>query len=87
VQERLGNYDSAIQMSQISVKLNPGNVTGHYNLAVALDKKGSFGEAIPAYEKAVELEHKNKEEIKKRIQQLKGILNLPSYKYGFKMGG
>ena len=27
------------------------------------------------------------EEIKKRVKQLKDILNLPSYKYGFKMGG
>ncbi|MBI2657451.1 tetratricopeptide repeat protein [Candidatus Woesearchaeota archaeon] len=87
VQERLGNYDSAIQMAQISVKLNPNNAIGFYNLGIALDKKGSFRESIPAYEKAVELGYKKSEEIKKRINQLKGILNLPSYKYGFNVGG
>ena len=87
VQERLGNYDSAIQMSGISVKLNPNNAIGFYNLGIALDKNGNFAEAISAYQKAVELGHNKSEEIKKRVKQLKDILNLPSYKYGFKMGG
>jgi len=87
VLERSGNYESAVQMLEIAVKLNPNNTTGFYNLGIALDKKGSFGEALKAYEKAVELGHGKKEEIKKRINQLKAILNLPSYKYGFKMGG
>ena len=88
VLERSGNYGSAVQMLEIATKLNPSNVIGFYNLGIALDKKGSFGEAIQAYEKAVELGHKKGEEIKKRIKQLKNILtNLPSYKYGFKVGG
>jgi tetratricopeptide (TPR) repeat protein len=88
VQERLGNYDSAIQMSGISVKLNPNNAIGFYNLGIALDKKGSFGEAINAYEKAVELGHKKSEEIKKRIRQIKALIaNIPNFKYSFKTGG
>ena len=86
--EKLGNYESALQMLEIAIKLNPNNTIGFYNLGIALDKKGDFGKAIPNYERAVELGHKNKEEIKKRIKQLKGIIaNVPSYKYGFKVGG
>ena len=88
VMEKLGNYDSAIQMLEIGTKLNPKNTIGFYNLAIALDKKGDFGNAIPNYEKAVELGHSKSEEIKKRIKQLKTLIaNVPSYKYGFKVGG
>ena len=88
VMEKLGNYDNAVQMLTIATKLNPNNTIGFYNLGVALDKKGSFGEAIPAYEKAVELGHPKSEEIKKRIKQLKSIIaSMPSYRYGFKVGG
>ena len=88
VLERVGNYDSAIQMLEIAVKLNPNNTIGFYNLGVVLDKKGEFGRAIESYEKAVELGHNKSEEIKKRIKQLKVIIaNIPSYKYGFKVGG
>ena len=75
-------------MLEIGTKLNPNNTIGFYNLGIALDKKGDFGNAIPNYEKAVELGHKKSDEIKKRIKQLKTIIaNVPSYKYGFKVGG
>ena len=88
VLERIGNYDSAAQMLEIATKLNPNNTIGFYNLGIALDKKGDFGNAINAYEKAVELGHKNKEEIRKRIKELKVFnASTPSYKYGFKVGG
>jgi len=88
VLERLGNYDSAIKMLGIATKLNPNNSIGFYNLGIALDKKGDFGNAINSYEKSVELGHKNKEEIKKRIKQLKVIIaNIPKYGYSFKVGG
>ena len=88
VLEKIGNYESAVQMLDIATKLNPKNKIGFYNLGIALDKKGAFGEAIQAYEKAIGLEHPKSEEIKKRVKQLKNIIvNLPSYKYGFKVGG
>ena len=88
VLERSGNYDSAIQMLEVGIKLNPINVVGFYNLGIALDKKGDFENAIKNYEKTVELGHKNKEEIKKRIKQLKVITaNRPRYSYDFKVGG
>jgi glycosyltransferase involved in cell wall biosynthesis len=88
VLEKSGNLDTARQMLEVAVKLNPDNVIGFYNLGVVLDKKGSFGEAINAYEKAAELGHNKSEEIKKRVKQLKTIINnLPSYKYGFRVGG
>ena len=75
-------------MLKLGIKLNPNNTIGFYNLGVVLDKKGSFGEAIQAYEKAVELGHTKSKDIKKRVKQLKGIISsLPSYKYGFKVGG
>ncbi|MBS3105773.1 tetratricopeptide repeat protein [Candidatus Woesearchaeota archaeon] len=86
--EKMGNYDSAVQMLEIGTKINPNNTIGFYNLGIALDKKGDFGKAINAYEKAVELGHSKSEEIKKRIKQLKGIItSLPSYRYGFNVGG
>ena len=86
--EKLGNYKSAIEMLEIGTKLNPNNTIGFYNLGIALDKKGDFGNAINAYDKAVELGHSKSEEIKKRVKQLKTLIqNLPSYKYGFNVGG
>ncbi len=88
VLERLGNYESAVQMLEIATKLNPNNIIGFYNLGIALDKKGDFENAIKNYVKAVELGHSKSEEIKKRIKQLKAIIaNMPSYKYGFNVGG
>ena len=88
VLERIGNYDSAIQMLELGIKLNPNNVIGFYNLGIALDKKGDFENAVKNYEKTIELGHKNKEEIKKRIKQLKTLIeNRPKYSYSFKVGG
>ena len=88
VLEKSGNYESAIQMLEISTKLNPKNTIGFYNLGIALDKKRDFENAIKNYEKAVELGHKNKEEIEKRVEQLKAIVaNTPKYGYSFKVGG
>ncbi|MBI2558454.1 tetratricopeptide repeat protein [Candidatus Woesearchaeota archaeon] len=88
VLEKAGKYDTAVQMLEIGIKLNPKNVIGFYNLGIALDKKGEFGKALQAYEKAVELGHSKSEDIKKRIKQIKTIIiNMPNYKYGFKVGG
>jgi len=88
VLERNSNYDTAIKMLEIGIKLNPKNVIGYYNLGLVYDKKGEFGKALENYEKALELGHSKKEEIKKRIHQIKVILSQnPSFKYGFKMGG
>ena len=88
VLEKIGNYDSAVQMLEISIKLNQSNTIGFYNLGIVLDKKGDFENAIKNYEKAVGLGHKKSEEIKKRIRQIKTIIiNTPSYRYGFKVGG
>ena len=88
VLEKIGNYNNAVQMLEIATKLNPKNVIGFYNLGIALDRKKDFGNAIKNYEKAVELKHPKSEEIKKRISQLKAIISgMPSYKYGFNVGG
>ena len=88
VLEKSGNYDTAVQMLEIGIRLNPKNVIGYYNLGIAYDKKGEFGKALENYEKAIELGHSKKEEIKKRIHQIKVILaQNPNIKYGFKMGG
>ena len=87
VLEKSGNFDSAVQMLEIGIKLNPKNVIGYYNLAIALDKKGEFGKAFENYEKAIELNHPKKEEIKRRINQIKVIISQnPNIKYGFKVG-
>jgi|SRR3989338_891512 len=88
VLEKNGNYDTAMQMLEIGIKLNPKNVIGYYNLGIVFDKKAEFGKALENYEKAVELGHPKKDEIKKRIHQIKVILmQNPNIKYGFKMGG
>ena len=88
VLERIGNFDSAIQMLELSIKLNPSNTIGFYNLGIALDKKGDFENAIKNYEKAVELGHQKKEDIKKRIKELKAIIaSSPKFSYGFKISG
>ena len=88
VLERSQNYDGAAHALEIGVKLNPKNIIGFYNLGLVLDKKGDFENAVKNYEKAVELGHNKKEEIKKRIKQLKAInISIPKYKYDFKVGG
>lgn len=88
VLEKKGNYDSAVQMLEIGTKLNTKNTIGFYNLGIALDKKGDFENAMKNYEKAAELGHRNSDEIKKRINQLKVLIaNNPKYSYGFKVGG
>ena len=88
VLERNNNYDTAIQMLEIGIKLNPKNVIGYYNLGLVYDKKGEFGKALENYEKAVELRHNKKEDIKKRMSQIKAyLMQNPNIKYGFKMGG
>ena len=87
VLERSGNLDNAIKMLEIGIKLNPKNVIGYYNLGVAFGKKGEFGKALEAFEKALELGHPKKDELEKRIAQIKLILaNSPKYSYGFKVG-
>ncbi|MBI2655993.1 tetratricopeptide repeat protein [Candidatus Woesearchaeota archaeon] len=88
VLERNKNYDTAIQMLEIGIKLNPKNVIGYYNLGLVYDRKGEFGKALENYEKAVELGHSKKEEINKRISQIKAyLIQNPNIKYGFKTGG
>ena len=88
VLDKNNNYDTAIKMLEIGIKLNPKNVIGYYNLGLVYDKKGEFGKALESYEKAVELGHGKKEEIKKRISQIKAyLMQNPNIKYGFKMGG
>ncbi len=88
VLERLGDLKSAKDMLEIATKLNRNNITGFYNLGIVLDKLGDFNGAVENYEKAVALGHKNKEEIKKRIEQLKDFTaNDPKYKYSFNVGG
>ncbi|MBI4452374.1 tetratricopeptide repeat protein [Candidatus Woesearchaeota archaeon] len=88
VLEKNGSYETAIQMLEIGIKLNPKNAIGYYNLGIVFDKKGEFGKALENYEKAVESGHNKKEEINKRIHQIKVILaQNPNIKYGFKMGG
>ena len=88
VLERNNNYDTAIKMLEIGIRLNPKNVIGYYNLGLVYDKKGEFGKALENYEKAVELGHSKKEEVKKRITQIKAyLIQNPNIKYGFKMGG
>ena len=86
--ERLGNFEKALEMLDIGIKLFSSNVIGYYNRAVVYDKKGKFEDALKDYEKAVELGHGKSGDIKKRIEQLKGIIaSSPSYGYSFKFGG
>ena len=85
--EKQANYDSAVQVLEIATKLNRKNMIGFYNLGIAYDKKGDFEKALSAYEKAIELKHKKSEDIKKRINELKKIIeNSTKFSYGFKVG-
>ena len=86
VLEKSGNYNSAAQMLEIATKLNPKNTIGFYNLGIALDKKGDFENAIKAYEKAIELGHNKKDDIKRRINELKSYAGNDKYNYSFKAG-
>ena len=85
--ERLGNYKSAREMLEIGIKLNPDNAIGFFNLAIVYDKSGNPGEALKNYENAVGLGHKKSDEIRKRVKQLRMIIeNSPNYGYSFKIG-
>ena len=87
VLEKIGNYETAKQMLEIGIKLNPINTIGFYNLGIVLDKMGDYENAIINYEKAIELGHRKKEDINKRVEELKSILiNHPKFHYSFKVG-
>ena len=86
VLEKSGNYDMAVQMLEIAIKLNPKNTIGFYNLGIALDKKGDFENAAKSYEKAIELGHNKKEDIKKRINELKSYAKNDKLNYSFGAG-
>jgi len=87
VLEKNGDFDTAAQMLELAIGLNPNNTIGYYNLGIVLDKKRDYANAMKNYEKAAELGHRNKEEIKKRIKELKGYIeHNPKYGFDFKIG-
>ncbi len=81
VLEKMGDWDSAISTLRFGIKLNPIYTVGYYNLGVVLDKRKDYENALKCYERAVELNHKNKDLIGKRIEELKEIIkNSVNYK-------
>ncbi len=53
-------WNEAIFRWQHILKIEPQNAKGHNNLGVAYEAVGKINEAIKAYERATELEPKNK---------------------------
>ncbi len=83
--EKKGEFEKSIAMLSAGIKLYPANTVGYYNLAIVCDKTGNFGNALNNYTKAAQLGHPKSEQIKKRIEQLKQIIESePSY--SFKLG-
>ena len=85
--EKGNNFKAAVNILVAGLKINPNNPTGFYNLAVVQDKMKRYDAAVPLYQKAVELGHKNKDKINKRVDELKRLLsNKVDYRFSFKAG-
>jgi len=53
------DYKSLIEVSQRSVVTNPNSWSGHYFLAVGYEGSGQLAQAIPEYQRAVELSQRD----------------------------
>ena len=74
VYEKLGDYKKAISIIKEGIRIKE-TPTGFFNLAVNLDKQGNYSEALEAYKKALFLNHKRKDDIKKRISEIKSFIH------------
>jgi serine/threonine protein kinase/Tfp pilus assembly protein PilF len=52
----LQDYDSAIDHAGRAVRLDPESTVGYFNLALGLEGKGRYAEAITIYEKAIDID-------------------------------
>jgi tetratricopeptide (TPR) repeat protein len=50
-----GNYEGAAEAFSKAIAEDPGNISAHYNLGLALAELRQFDEAARAFERAVEL--------------------------------
>ena len=57
------DYQSLLEASQKAVATDPEEPTGHYFLAVGYEGSGRFAEAVPEYQRAVDLSQRNTDEI------------------------
>lgn len=73
IQEKQKKYAEAIKAYITAAKLNPHNPIPFLNLGNAFSKRGELQNAINAYQEAITLNHPKKEEIKKRLEEVKKL--------------
>jgi glycosyltransferase involved in cell wall biosynthesis len=69
--EKLKMYDKALKSLISAVNLAPNNARAYFNLAILYEKVNKPEKAIIAYEKAAEFNYKRKDDILKRLEELK----------------
>ncbi len=69
--ERTGEYQKALNALRNALTLAPRHAQAYYNLGVVHEKLHNFPTAIEAYQKAIELNYRRKEELKKKIEEMK----------------
>ena len=85
VYEKEGSYKKAISALKNAVELNPKNAKAYFNLAIVCEKEKDFKNAVIAYSMAAELNHEKKEEIAKKINELKNLITDIGYSYSVGM--
>jgi tetratricopeptide (TPR) repeat protein len=66
LKENSGDYDAAIKLFTSLVSSRPDDPAAHFNLGVALGKKGRVSDAIRELTRSLELDPKNREALFKR---------------------
>ncbi len=79
VNAQMSNYDDAMRYLEIAASMDPRNPSHIYNMAIIMDRKGDTRNAIPLYERALQLDASygdtaralNREEIYDRLSTLR----------------
>jgi len=85
IYEKKCDYKKAISALKNAVELNPKNAKAYFNLAIVYEKEKDFKNAVIAYSGAAELNHEKKEEIAKKINELKNLITDIGYSYSVGM--
>ncbi|MDP3733683.1 MAG: polysaccharide deacetylase family protein [Nanoarchaeota archaeon] len=78
VYEKMGRFTEAVLLLKNAMALNPRSGRAYYNLGVVYQKQLDIARALSCYEKALDLQYGNTEELQQRIMKMKEFLTTTS---------